>query len=67
MASKLCDEQSNDFRQFSTGDEVFKLMWHKNGYPYRYMESYKKFKKTRLQPNNAFHSKLNMKEISDND
>lgn len=42
-------------------------MIQKVTYPYEYMDSWKKFVKTKLLPKNVFKSKLNMKGISDRD
>ena len=36
-------------------------------YPYEYMSSWDKFEETRLRPKEAFHSNLNMSDISDYD
>ena len=40
-------------------------MVQKGVYPYEHMDGWEKFEETRLPPKNAFHSKLNMKDISD--
>ena len=42
-------------------------MIQKVTYPYEYMNSWKKFEKTKLPLKNVFKSKLNMKGISDSD
>ena len=42
-------------------------MRRKGVYPYEYMDSWEKFKETKLPVKEAFYSKLNMKGISDKD
>ena len=42
-------------------------MRRKGEYPYEYMDGWKKFEETSLSPKDAFYSKLNMKDISDED
>ena len=44
----------------------FRLVIQKGVYPYEYMDSWAKYKETKLPPKNAFYSKLNMKGICDN-
>ena len=48
-------------------DEKFRLMIRKGVYPYRYIYGWEKFEKTSLPPKDAFYSRLNMKDISDQD
>ena len=48
-------------------DEKFRLMIRKGVYPYEYIDSWKKFEETSLSPEDAFYSRLNMKDISDQD
>ena len=45
-------------------DEQFRLLLRKGVYPYEYMSSWDKFEETKLPPNKAFHSNLNMSDIS---
>ena len=45
-------------------DKQFKLLLRKEVYPYEYMSSRDKFEETRLSPTEAFHSNLNMSDIS---
>ena len=42
-------------------------MRRKGVYPYGYMDGWKKFEETSLPPKDAFYSRLNMKDISDQD
>ena len=44
----------------------YKLLTRKRVYPYEYMSSWDKFKES-LPPTEAFYSKLNMSEISEDD
>ena len=41
------------------------LRMQKDVYPYKYMDSWEKFDETTLPPKNAFHSNLNLEDISD--
>ena len=56
----------NDFDNLRVGhnDEQFRLLLRKGIYPYEYMSSSDKFKETKLPPKEAFHSNLNMSDIS---
>ena len=40
-------------------------MRRKGVYPYEYLDGWKKFEETSLPPKDAFYSRLNMKDISD--
>ena len=42
-------------------------MIRKGVYPYEYMDDWEKFKETSLLPKDAFYSRFNMKDISDQD
>ena len=46
-------------------EEQYKLLIRKGVYPYEYMTSWDKFKETQLPLKEAFYSKLNMSDISD--
>ena len=48
-------------------DEQFRLLLRKGVYLHEYMSSWDKFEATKLPPKEAFHSKLNMSDISDQD
>ena len=56
----------NDFDNLRSNhtDEQFRLLLRKGVYPYEYVSSWDKFKETKLPPKEAFHSKLNMSDIS---
>ena len=45
-------------------DEQFRLLLRKGVYLYEYMTSWDKFEETKLPPKEAFHSNLNMSDIS---
>ena len=57
----------NHTSRFWRCDEKFHLMIRKGVYPYEYMDGWKKFEETSLPPKDAFYSRLNMKDISDQD
>ena len=46
-------------------DEKFRLMIRKGVYPYKYMDSWKKFEETSLPPKDVLYSRLNTKGIND--
>ena len=48
-------------------DKQFRLLLRKWVYPYEYMTSWDKFKERKLPPKEAFHSNLNMSDISEYD
>ena len=47
--------------------EQFRLLLKKGVYPYEYMTGWDKFEETKLPPKEAFHSNLNMSDISEYD
>ena len=55
-----------DNLRVSHNDEQFRLLLRKGVYPYEYMTSWNKFKlkETQLPPEEAFHSNLNVSDIS---
>ena len=67
LALNLDDDQCKNLRECYKEDKVFKLMRCKGVYPYEYTDSWKKFEEAKLPRKNAFHNKLNMKSISDQD
>ena len=67
MASNLDDDQCKHLREFYKEEEVFSLMRRKGVYPYEYVDGLEKFEETRLPPKDAFYSRLNMKDNSDQD
>ena len=67
LASNLDVNQCRHLRDFYKEDEVFRLRRRKGVYPYEYMDGWRKFEETSLPPKDAFYSRLNMKDISDQD
>ena len=58
----------NEFFGFEDYNESqYKLLIRKGIYPYEYRDDWDKFKETILPPKEAFYSKLNMSEVSDQD
>ena len=43
------------------------MLLRKGVYPYEYMDSWEKFDETTLPPKEAFHSNLNLEDISNED
>ena len=73
MASSLDDLVNNlpetafkNIKRYYTGDK-FKLLKRKGVYPYDYMDSIERFKENKLPSKESFYSKLNNKNISDED
>ena len=60
------DSILNDFGNLrvSNNDEQFRLLLRNGVYPYEYMSSWDKFEETKLPSKEAFHSSLNMSDIS---
>ena len=48
-------------------ENQYKLLIRKGIYPYEYMTNWDKFKETKLPPREAFHSKLNMAGVREED
>ena len=67
LASNLDGDQCRHLQEFYKEEEVFKLMRSKGVYPYEYMDAREKFEETSLPPKDEFYSRLNMKDISDQD
>ena len=58
----------NEFFGFKDYNESqYKLLIQKGFYPYKYMDDWNRFKETALPAKEAFHSKLNMSGVSDQD
>ena len=54
--------------EFCNGNlNKFVLLLRKGVYPYEYMESWEKFDENTIPPKEAFHSNLNLENISDED
>ena len=64
--SKYQPSVNSDFDNLRVNhnDEQFRLLLRKEVYPYEYMSSWDKFEETKLPPKYAFHSNLNMSDIS---
>ncbi|PKK41466.1 hypothetical protein RhiirC2_804833, partial [Rhizophagus irregularis] len=60
---KLMTEGTEGFQQSQIPPELLKIYLKKSVYPYKYMDDWKKFKKTSLPPKEAFYSKLNETHI----
>ena len=59
---------NNKFFGFEDYNESqYKLLIWKGIYPYEYVDDWNRFKETALPPKEAFHSKLNMFGVSDQD
>lgn len=56
-----------NLRAFYKGNKVIKLMRLKLFHPLEYMDTLENFEETKLPPNNAFYSELDMKGIIDED
>ena len=53
-------------KKYYTGDKL-SLVKRKGVYPYEYMNTLERLKETKLPPKEAFYSKLNNEDISDED
>lgn len=67
LSKNLTDEKCKILRQYYNNEEMFKVMRRKGVYPYEYMDDFKRFSEKELPPKEAFHSKLNLSSISDED
>ena len=56
----------NNLKKYHTGDKL-SLVMRKRVYPYEYMDTLERLKETKLPPKEAFYSKLNNEDISDED
>ena len=66
LVNNLPKDDFNNLKRYYTG-EKFNLLTRKGVYPYEYMDSLKKLKETKLPPKEAFYSRLNDEDISDED
>ena len=66
--SKSINETSINFlimHQFCSGNlNKFVLLLRKGVYPYEYMDCWKKFNETSIQPKEAYYSELNLEDIT---
>ena len=66
LVNNLPETAFNNVKRYYTGDK-FNLVKRKGVYPYDYMGTLERLKETTLPPKEAFYSKLNNKDISDED
>ena len=66
LVQNLPEDAFNNLKKYYTGDEL-NLIKRKGVYPYEYMDSIERLKETKLPPKEAFYSKLNNEDISDED
>ena len=66
LVNNLPEDALNNLKKYHTGDKL-NLVKRKGVYPYEYMDSLERFKETKLPPKEAFYSKLNNEDISDED
>ena len=66
LVNNLPKDAFNNVKRYSSG-EKFNLLTRKGVYPYEYMGTLEKLKETKRPPKEAFYSKLNNENISDED
>ena len=66
LVNNLPKDAFNNVKRYYSG-EKFNLLTRKGVYPYEYMDTPEKLKETKLPPKEAFYSKLNNENISDED
>ena len=66
LVNNLPENAFNNLKKYYTGDKL-SLVKRKGVYPYEYMDTIERFKETKLPPKEAFYSKLNNEDISDED
>ena len=66
LLNNLPKDDFNNLKKYYTGDKL-SLVKRKGVYPYEYMNTLDRLKETKLPPKEAFHSKLNNEDISDED
>ena len=66
LVNNLPKDAFNNVKRYYSG-EKFNLLTRKGVYPYEYMDTPEKLKETKLPPREAFYSKLNNENISDED
>ena len=67
LGERVLKKNFNHTSRFLECDEKFHLMIRKGVYPNEYMDGWEKFEETSLPSKDAFYSRLNMKDISDQD
>ena len=63
LVNNLPEDAFNNLKRYYTGDKLSLVM----SYPYEYMDTLERLKETKLPPKEAFYSKLNNEDISDED
>ena len=66
LVNNLPEDAFNNLKKYYTGDKL-SLVKRKGVYPYEYMDTLERLKETKLPPKEAFYSKLNNEDISDED
>ena len=66
LVNNLPEDAFNNLKKYDTGDKL-SLVMRKGVYPYEYMNTLERLKETKLPPKEAFYSKLNNEDISDED
>ena len=66
LVNNLPEDAFNNLKKYYTGDKL-SLVKRKGVYPYEYMDTLERLKETKLPPREAFYSKLNNEDISDED
>ena len=66
LVNNLSEEVFTNLKRYYTGDKL-SLVKRKGVYPYDYMDTLDRLKETKLPPKEAFYSKLNNEDISDED
>ena len=66
LVNNLPKDAFNNVKRYYSG-EKFNLLTRKGVYPYEYVDTQEKLKETKLPPKEAFYSKLNNENISDED
>ena len=66
LVNNLSEEAFTNLKRYYTGDKL-SLVKRKGVYPYGYMDTLERLKETKLPPKEAFYSKLNNEDISDED
>ena len=66
LVNNLPEDAFNNLKRYYTGDKL-SLVMRKGVYPYEYMDTLERLKETKLPPKEAFYSRLNDEDISDED
>ena len=66
LVNNLPEDAFNNLKRYYTDDKL-SLVKRKGVYPYEYMDTLDRLKETKLPPKEAFYSKLNNEDISDED